>query len=483
MNKGMKNLTGSMIETTSGTKYKLVRIIGYGGQGVVYETDTNNKAIKFYYPDRVDVSNTDLLRRLRYIQHLRLPENFVGIDDIVETPYIGYVMTKLNGFKPLSTYLIPDKELSYAEWYNRGQGLRERVLIGRIIAKAFEALERENLSYCDISPNNILVKVGNKIAVRMIDADNIYTPGKGICSVIGTPRYIAPEVISRTKYPDVLSDNYSLAVILFELLRVGHPYISDDILNGTPEDEDAALAGTYDYVTDENSSNMLPADAVFTESLRGLFKRCFVDGKQNRLTRPLAWEYMAALYDASNKLMKCPDCEAWYYPRKHNKTYDGCPWCDKVSRPKARINFYKFLYDRDDHKRVGETTINNSYILHEGMNQIYDIDIFGAAESFKNDVGDQQLVIVMQPDRYLAYNKYAKNGIWIRKQTDGTYMMMSSQKQEEKTCKAGERLELKAKDAISLAHGDCIYFNQDVTSTAGNRSYTYVHAAVLQEER
>lgn len=33
----------------------------------------------------------------------------------------------------------------------------------------------------------------------MIDVDNIYTAGKGKSAILGTPRYIAPEVISRQK--------------------------------------------------------------------------------------------------------------------------------------------------------------------------------------------------------------------------------------------------------------------------------------------
>ncbi len=77
----------------------------------------------------------------------------------------------------------------------------------------------------------------------------------------------------------MLSDNYSLAVILFELLRVGHPYISDDVLDGTPEEDENALAGNADYVTDDNSTNMLRQILSSRINLKELFRRCFVDGK------------------------------------------------------------------------------------------------------------------------------------------------------------------------------------------------------------
>ena len=288
MNGKIKNLTGATIIAESGTKYTLKEQIGYGAQGVVYEENSGKFMVKLYYPSNCQSLDEDMVEKLNFIRDVKMPKNFVSIIDVITSPYVGYVMEKVSNHHSLNSYLIPDESSSFSEWYNRGLGLYERIFIGYIIAKAFGELEKNNLSYCDISGNNILVRTGKSASVKMIDVDNIYIAGKGKATVLGTPRYIAPEVISRQKNPDVLSDNYSLAVILFELLRVGHPYISDDILDGTPEDEEMALAGNVDYVNEGNSSNMLPASVTLTESLKELFERCFVDGKKNRLKRPSA---------------------------------------------------------------------------------------------------------------------------------------------------------------------------------------------------
>ena len=67
---------------------------------------------------------------------------FVAIQEIIDKPYVGYVMDKVIDHKPLNTYLIPDKDLPFAEWYNKGRGFRERIFIGYIIAKAFGELEK-----------------------------------------------------------------------------------------------------------------------------------------------------------------------------------------------------------------------------------------------------------------------------------------------------------------------------------------------------
>jgi serine/threonine protein kinase len=435
MSERMQNLTGETIITGDGEKHKLGKLAGYGAQGVVYEDGTGSKMIKLYYPTGSNVIDEDILERLRFIRNVKMPPNFVEIEDIVDKPYVGYVMEKVVDHKPLSTYLIADKEMSFSEWYNQGLGFRERIFVGYIIAKAFGALERSNLSYCDISGNNILVKAEKSVSIKMIDVDNIYVAGKGTAAVLGTPRYIAPEVVSRQKNPDVLSDNYSLAVILFELLRVGHPYISDDILDGTPENEDAALAGKYDYVTDENSTNMLPADIVLTDKLKNLFQRCFIDGKKNRLARPSAREFEFALLEASNKVIKCPACGAWHYPRKTDRVYDGCPWCDAPSKPKARLNFYDVLTEGNDYKfgkpieNIQQDKPVNSYILREGKNQIKSLYVLRYDDPSKATRAAENFCTVAKDSKgYWAYNEFSKNGIVIKRFRTGEYLKLGTKR-------------------------------------------------------
>ena len=468
MNGRMQNLAGETIITADGKRYKLSKLAGYGAQGVVYEDDSGTKMIKLYYPTGSSIVDEDILERLRFIRNVKMPRNFVAIQEIIDKPYVGYVMDKVIDHKPLNTYLIPDKDLPFAEWYNKGRGFRERIFIGYIIAKAFGELEKSNLSYCDISGNNILVKTDKNASIKMIDVDNIYVAGKGASSVLGTPRYIAPEVISRQKNPDVLSDNYSLAVILFELLRVGHPYISDDVLDGTPEDEEAALAGKFDYVTEENSTNMLPEDIVLTDKLKELFRRCFVDGKKNRLARPSAIEFEYALLEASNKVIKCPSCGAWHYPRKTGRVYDGCPWCDAVSKPKARLNFYDVLSEGDYKKgnQVGEKPkLVNSYVLRDGKNQIKSLYVLRYDDPGKEKrCAENYMTVAKNAEGYWAFNEFSKSGIEVFHYRTGTYE------------KVGD------KRPIKLENGDSIFFNFNTVIEVSGKKYSFVRMARFMEE-
>ena len=99
----MQNLTGEVITTISGKKNKLEKLAGSGAQGVVYEDTSGSKMIKLYYPTGSKVIDEDIIERLRFIRDWKIPANFVAVQDIVDTPYIGYVMDKVSDHKPLNT--------------------------------------------------------------------------------------------------------------------------------------------------------------------------------------------------------------------------------------------------------------------------------------------------------------------------------------------------------------------------------------------
>jgi DNA-binding helix-hairpin-helix protein with protein kinase domain len=459
MIKKMKNMSGQTITAISGNKYTLTEEAGRGGQGVVYNETSGKQMIKLYYPGGAPQIDGDMVEKLKNITRVKMPKNFVKIYDLIESPYVGYVMNKVDEHVPLNSYLIPPGGGKMAQWYNAGLGFRGRLLLGYFIARAFEELSADNVAYCDISGNNILVKVtvsGAKtgMSVRMIDIDNIYVAGRGAASVLGTPRYIAPEIISKEKHPDVLSDNYSLAVILFELLRAGHPYVSDEISDGTPEEEEAAHAGKTEYVTDANSKKMLPADVVFTGKLKELFGRCFVEGKNNRIVRPRAKDFQFALLEASNKIIKCRSCGAWHYPRKNNNKYE-CPWCDAVSEPKAVLRFYDRLEkttEAEDNK-ISDKQVN-SYMLREGINQIKNFYVL------PTDEAEDYLIIAKDDKGYHVSNKFDKEGIRIKSKASGMFSDLGKQ------------------ESLTLRSEDEIHF---VEFSFNDKGYKYARVAKFME--
>jgi len=157
----MQNLIGETITAKSGNTFILTEIAGSGAQGVVYKEKSEKYILKFYYPHNEPQLDNDIIDKLSFIKNVKKPKNFVEIRDLIDYPYKGYVMDRVIDHKPINSYLIYDRTKNFADWYNLGYGFRERLYIGYIIAKAFYALSVDNLSYCDISGNNILVKYIN----------------------------------------------------------------------------------------------------------------------------------------------------------------------------------------------------------------------------------------------------------------------------------------------------------------------------------
>ncbi len=485
MDEGMKKLTGEEIVTVSGHAYRLGKMVSCEARGVVYEDSSGEKRIKLYDSKGTKVLDEDRLDRLRFIQKAKKTPYSISVEDIIAEPYVGYVMKNLKDCKPLQAYLTPDKEMSLSEWYNRGPGLRQRLFIGYCIAKAFGSFEKRNLPYCDISSSRILVRKSQTgFSIRIVDTDNVYVAGKGAAAVFGSPRYMAPEVVSRQRNPDVLSDSYSLAVILFELLRGGHPYVSDDILAGSKR-EKAAWAGKYEYVTAGNSKKMMTEDLVLTDTLKKLFQKCFVDGKRNRLARPSAKEFVYALLEASNRLTECPHCGSWHYRRIKKQEY-RCPWCDAPSKPKDWLFFFDILSKGTDYRNGkvinltnGNWKMVNWYILRDdNSNHITSLYVLRADDPAKASRAEENyLWIPKGAAGYWAYNMYDKDGITIRKDK-GTYEIITTDgATDRRTCQPRDYITLQHGEAIKLETDDLIFFDLHTTIEVGQVKYSFIRVA------
>ena len=162
MSERMRNLTGDTIITIDGKKYKLGKVAGYGAQGVVYEDETGDWMIKLYYPTGSKVIDNDILERLRFIRNVRIPANFVKIEEIIDEPYIGYVMRRIVDHTPLNTYLVQDQEKSFSEWYNQRLGLpwRRLCVTLRFTMKAMTFLTHISARFSTIRRWTITARLG-----------------------------------------------------------------------------------------------------------------------------------------------------------------------------------------------------------------------------------------------------------------------------------------------------------------------------------
>lgn len=233
------------------THYRLLRLLGSGGQGVVYLSERRGAdnftlpvALKIFSPEHfADAHAYDgaMLRmartsaRVAQIQH----DNLLDVHNFVDRNRIRMlVMEWIDGFD-LSRLLVPSmlervhNRVSAKRWDHINQvivtaGPRQprvkpgvAVAIVRDCLAAMAALHREGLVHGDIKPSNLMLKLtGN---AKIVDIGAAFELDQPPPSRMCTPTYAPPEVLDGNQYTQQ-SDLASLGYVLIELLAGQPPF-------------------------------------------------------------------------------------------------------------------------------------------------------------------------------------------------------------------------------------------------------------------
>ena len=250
-----------------------------------------------------------------------------------------------------------------------------------MLARAVRRMHMAGLSHSDLGYNNCLIDPCTGQAC-LIDIDGLVVPGKHPPTVIGTPDFIAPEVVMTAhlptsdptrKLPSRTTDLHALAVLIYMYLLYRHPLRGDKVhdQNDSQRDEELMMgAGALfvEHPTDRTNrikmSNAKPSEMPWKDSdripyritgpyLAELFERAFVAGLHDPSKRPTADEWETALVKTVDLLQPCgnPNCEQKWYPFD-SKMMPKCPFCGTAHKGKLPVlNLYsshskeKFLPD------------------------------------------------------------------------------------------------------------------------------------------
>ena len=91
------------------------------------------------------------------------------------------------------------------------------------LAEAFHQLHLKGLCYKDVSLGNLFLEPSSG-RILICDNDNVDVDGQSSSSVLGTPGFMAPEVLLGQAKPSARSDLFSLAVLLFRLITRHDPF-------------------------------------------------------------------------------------------------------------------------------------------------------------------------------------------------------------------------------------------------------------------
>jgi serine/threonine protein kinase len=224
-----------MLGQTLGNKYKVVRLLGEGGMGAVYEgeqtlgTTKRKVAVKTLHPhlSRDVKIKQRFEREVGTIAELEHPNTIQVYDFGVTEDGILYIVMEFLQGKSLADYI--EKE---------GAMMPDRVAyIMDQVCGSLEEAHGRGIVHRDLKPDNVVLveRAGKKDFVKVLDfgiakrskeedKNEQKLTQQGM--VLGTPPYMSPEQFTGRPI-DARSDIYSLAVMSYEMLTGKLPFQAD----------------------------------------------------------------------------------------------------------------------------------------------------------------------------------------------------------------------------------------------------------------
>ncbi len=224
-----------------------------------------------------------------------------------------------------------------------------------MISRAVRRMHAAGLAHSDLSYKNVLISPTSGHAC-IIDADGLVVPGKYPPDVVGTPDFIAPEVVASShlskddptrKLPSILTDRHALSVLIYHYLLLRHPLRGDKVHDLDPQKDETLSMGeralfiehSHDSSNRVDPNKVKPTELPWRDSsklpytltgpyLSQLFERAFIDGLHHPEKRPTANEWETALVKTVDLIQPCSNsaCEQKWYVFD-NTTTPSCPFC------------------------------------------------------------------------------------------------------------------------------------------------------------
>jgi serine/threonine-protein kinase len=226
-------MAGRVLET----KYRVGRMLGEGGMGVIYagrHLKIGRKlAIKFLR--KSGSSDKQIIERFQ--NEARMAAS-VGHRNIVDILDMGQTREG-----------VPYIVMEYLEGNDLGEILDTAVRLPVPLAvdfavqilSALRAVHEQGIIHRDLKPENVFIvnEAGGGITIKIVDfgvsrlgtADGKPLTMTRTGAVFGTPRYMAPEQARGTREIDRRADIYAVGVILYQMLTGALPFEAEDYNN------------------------------------------------------------------------------------------------------------------------------------------------------------------------------------------------------------------------------------------------------------
>jgi serine/threonine protein kinase len=210
-------------------KYRILKILGHGGMGVVYKAEDPKLkrlvAIKAMLPTLAASASAGkrFLREAEAMAKLE-HDHVVRVYQVDEDRGVPYLAMEFLKGEPLDVRL------------HRGEKMpaSEIMRIGREIAEALAAAHAQDLVHRDIKPGNIWIEEPRgRVKILDFGLARATSQDSGLTqqgAIVGTPAYMAPEQ-ARGDTVDARCDLWALGVVLYRLCTGKQPFVGKDTVS------------------------------------------------------------------------------------------------------------------------------------------------------------------------------------------------------------------------------------------------------------
>jgi len=318
--------------------------LGEGGQGVVYLVSVGGEdyALKWYHKGTIKQPDKFYKNLANNINKGKPNNSFLWPLYLTERKdgSFGYVMElRKKNLEELSKFLMARVRFA---------SISAIINACLNITSAFRELRRKGYSYQDLNDSNFFFdpKTGDAL---ICDNDNVAPDGENL-GIAGKARYMAPEVVRGDFLPDVDTDHFSLAVILFLILFLNHPLegqlVNDvDLLDDEQEKRLFGREPLFIYDKDDNRnapvravhSNVIRYWQIYPSLIREQFMKAFSKEAMARvkgITPPRLTddEWRTTFIQLRDMLITCPCGAETFVPP--GEEFSKCISCGiKIPRP------------------------------------------------------------------------------------------------------------------------------------------------------
>ena len=307
------------IPIKNGSKAEVIKKIGEGGQGAVY---------KIHYARQDYAMKIYSLRAIKKKQafYNNLENNIVSGSPNESFLWPLYITEQIKGTFGYLMRLRPDGFEDFSKILTAKVRMDSDLAIVNAaihLVNAFKDLHSKGYSYQDLNDGNFFInpKTGE---VLICDNDNVAPYGVNV-GVDGKSRYIAPEIVIGKSRPNVHTDRFSLAVVLFMLFFRGHPFegaktVSHPCLTEQLEKQYYGVHPIFCYNPQDKSNrpvrgihnNVITLWDMYPKFIQNAFIKVFTDGIEDASSRLTEREWTNILLKYRDGLIKC-SCGGFNY--------------------------------------------------------------------------------------------------------------------------------------------------------------------------